>query len=348
MSLLARAALLSLVSVAVAAARADEPAFADDPVVRGAIPPELQAVLLEADRFEVLLIACERDPAPGEERLRTNRYPIVGRVELPVGAERAKLLSRLYQGIAEGDQNSRAGCFEPHHAIRATRGERTVDLVICFQCVALEVWDLADEHFARAQISGAARPELERLLGPIVDRAFAGRTLEEWRGRLHELVRATEGPPALESGDVGGVRILADAIAWAGMAAPGYVRALKALGPAAAPALPKLREYLTRDPLDAELLRWSLELVETIGAPAADLASVVLERLRDIVEVRVPRERLGDHPDHLALAAIGALGGIGPAAREAVPILARLAADPGRESALREEAERAVQRITRS
>ncbi len=336
MSLLARAALLSLASCVVAAARADEPAFADDPVVRGAIPPELQAVLLEADRFEVLMIACERGAAPDEETLGS--YPIIRQVELPERGERMRLLGRLYQGVAGADQGVRAGCFEPHHAVRAWKGEERVELVICFKCSSMLIAHA--ERGGGVQITDAARVELERHLGSIVDRAFAGRTLAEWRGRMHELARSCPGSP-LEPADVEGVRVLADAIGWSGRSSAACAAALRELGPAAAPALPALRRLIDRGPRDDEYRR-AVSVIETIGPAAADLAPAITAHLREVVADPADEEAPG-----LAHAAAGALGGLGPAAREAVPLLEALAADARWPGYVRQQAEVAALRITR-
>jgi hypothetical protein len=48
------------------------------------------------------------------------------------------LVAHFYEGIA-GEAHP-AGCFEPHHAIRAIRGKKIVDIVICFGCSGVLIY----------------------------------------------------------------------------------------------------------------------------------------------------------------------------------------------------------------
>jgi hypothetical protein len=59
-------------------------------------------------------------------------YPVVREKELTDPGERAELVRILYRGMAE--QKVGARCFVPHHALRAVRGGKTLDLVLCFTC----------------------------------------------------------------------------------------------------------------------------------------------------------------------------------------------------------------------
>ncbi len=51
---------------------------------------------------------------------------------------RADLITRFYDGI-EKQEVFAACCFSPHHALRAVRGNKTVDLVICFSCSGVQI-----------------------------------------------------------------------------------------------------------------------------------------------------------------------------------------------------------------
>jgi hypothetical protein len=94
------AAASSPATKAPAPAMPARPDFAASATVTAALSPDAQALLLEADDVEALLLVCERGPAPGEAVFHD--YPVVKRVAVPRGEARLRLLSALYRGIAEG------------------------------------------------------------------------------------------------------------------------------------------------------------------------------------------------------------------------------------------------------
>jgi hypothetical protein len=53
---------------------------------------------------------------------------------------RANLLTAFYSGIGEGNGDTMA-CFDPQYGIRAVRNRQTVDLVICYECLQVEIYD---------------------------------------------------------------------------------------------------------------------------------------------------------------------------------------------------------------
>lgn len=67
-------------------------------------------------------------------------YPVLGKVELTVAADRKTLLSELRRGI-EGNNGMVAGCFIPRHALRATQPSGTIEYVICFECMQINVYE---------------------------------------------------------------------------------------------------------------------------------------------------------------------------------------------------------------
>lgn len=294
---------------------AQEPANADSPRVLEVLTREAQELLLEADRFEVMLIECEREPEPGEDALY--RYPVEKRVEVPAREDRVKLLSRLYQGLDE--ETSPAMCFEPHHALRAVRGPARVELIICFQCHQMQATGLGvrtPRPGGLVAISDAARAELARLIGPLErERVVAGERLDAWWHRFATLARKGA-ELQLEPGDEAGVIAVAEAIGWGGgRVVHASVETLRELGPAAAPALPALQRLVEAD-LDRPACRGALRVLETIGPAAAPAVLGVITRLREALAVKA---------DRVAEAAVRALGGIGPAAADAAPWLEPLA-----------------------
>jgi hypothetical protein len=104
------------------------------------VPAEVVAFLRQADRFE--LFSIDPEPGPkGEPRKRHRRsggftlqqWPILGSVVIDSSAGRAivETLVRGCEGWDGGDDDCR---FEPRHGLRATAGDRSVDLIICFVC----------------------------------------------------------------------------------------------------------------------------------------------------------------------------------------------------------------------
>lgn len=63
---------------------------------------------------------------------------MLGRTTL-AAAEGRQLVARLKESLWEPGGQSPA-CFNPRHAIRAALGGRTVELVICFECVKTRVF----------------------------------------------------------------------------------------------------------------------------------------------------------------------------------------------------------------
>lgn len=144
--------------------------YADGPEVTAAFSPELQATLLEGD-LEVAMIVCERPPEPGERTIRG--YPFVTSVTLTDKAKRAELLAEVYWGVEHG--RGAARCFSPHHALVAEHDGHLAEVVICFQCVQLEVYLDGTKMGDNAAIHPKAEKAFVALLGPIRDPLSAGR-----------------------------------------------------------------------------------------------------------------------------------------------------------------------------
>lgn len=102
------------------------------------LPDAALAVLEQADRLE--LLSLNPDP-PEEETPKDNfhGFGVLGRTVLREEKDRQKVVAAVKKGI--GDSGFYVGCFNPRHGIRATRNGKTVDLVICFQCLNTRVYE---------------------------------------------------------------------------------------------------------------------------------------------------------------------------------------------------------------
>lgn len=98
---------------------------------------EVDILLRTAPTFDLLTL----NPTPTEGVQPTDGFygnQIMGRAAIEDPQTRGDLLTSLYRSMAESDGTA-AGCFNPRHGIHASDGERSVDLVICFECLQLHI-----------------------------------------------------------------------------------------------------------------------------------------------------------------------------------------------------------------
>jgi len=89
---------------------------------------------------------------------------VLGRTTVANPAARHELAEAVVLGVGKGTGIG-AKCFEPRHGIRATYGEKVVDLVICFACHWVYVFpDGREEQTSSHPTGGRAEPLLNRLL----------------------------------------------------------------------------------------------------------------------------------------------------------------------------------------
>lgn len=108
-----------------------------------AVPPGLQDLLVKADSATFYTIASDMDFELGQrqelkdldamklERIGTNYY-VLDRVELSQ-EEISSVVASFQQAYYDGEEGGMM-CFWPHHAIRLTKGDRVLEILICFKC----------------------------------------------------------------------------------------------------------------------------------------------------------------------------------------------------------------------
>ncbi|HEY2159075.1 MAG TPA: hypothetical protein VGH33_25835 [Isosphaeraceae bacterium] len=99
------------------------------------LPPAASVLLDEADAVELISLEPRDRPANSEESF--HGWKVLGRGDLRDPASRRAIITSVKRGIGAADKV--AGCFEPRHGLRATKGDRSADLVICFSCGWIEV-----------------------------------------------------------------------------------------------------------------------------------------------------------------------------------------------------------------
>ena len=86
----------------------------------------------------------------------------LGHVEITGKKTKSALLAAFYDGIAQS--TGQPLCFEPRHGLRAIRNGKTVDFVICFHCVQMQVFDGTTENPPYVGISNSPKKFFNDLL----------------------------------------------------------------------------------------------------------------------------------------------------------------------------------------
>jgi hypothetical protein len=100
---------------------------------KGGLPEKAAEILERADRIELYSLEPEPDPKAAKDPTATffRGWLVLGKTVIKEDKTRKTVQDVLDVSIGRGRV---AMCFDPRHAIRATRGDKTVDMVICFRC----------------------------------------------------------------------------------------------------------------------------------------------------------------------------------------------------------------------
>ena len=122
------------------------------------IPRVSKAILEQADQFQLLSL----DPVYQVKAVKDDfyGYKVLGTTLVKDAETRKKLVSAFERGVAE-NQGIMAACFNPRHGIHVTRGGKTADFVICFECDQVSVHGDVQGHFL---ITGSPQPVFDRAL----------------------------------------------------------------------------------------------------------------------------------------------------------------------------------------
>ena len=106
-------------------------------VVWGSVPDSVIKSLQSAEHYELLSLEPSEFSTPQPDSF--HQFNVLGRTSITVPATRAKLNSALQVGAREPGFPAR--CFNPRHGIRVTHAGHTTDLVICFECRQVKVYE---------------------------------------------------------------------------------------------------------------------------------------------------------------------------------------------------------------
>ena len=124
--------IASLLAVGLMTAAAAAPARSLQ-AVKAQFPLGSSAILEQPDRMVLYAL----DPGSAKRKGATFHGFAVVTEKAITGATRGELVGALFQAMRE--QHSGARCFVPHHGLRAVRGAKTVDLVLCFTCQWVDI-----------------------------------------------------------------------------------------------------------------------------------------------------------------------------------------------------------------
>jgi hypothetical protein len=112
---------------------------------RSPIPAPVETAFEKAD--EVTLLSLDPDSAYGripegtpKDAEQFHKSVVLGKTVVKDAAVQKALFDAFRAGVNDHD-GSVAGCFIPRHGLRIKTGDRTVDLVICFECAQVAVYE---------------------------------------------------------------------------------------------------------------------------------------------------------------------------------------------------------------
>ena len=124
------------------------------------VPAEVLDILNKAEQLEVLSL----HPLPDKEKSKEyfHSYPVLGKAIVKDEKARKALVEALETGAKE-NKGIAANCFNPRHGLRAKAGDKTVELVICFQCMQVE-YVIGDKKKAGFLITKSPEPLFDKVL----------------------------------------------------------------------------------------------------------------------------------------------------------------------------------------
>ena len=121
-------------------------------------PAAAVTVLEQADQLELLSLHPRFETHPTGKTF--HGYRILSRTRIKDAKTRQKLIASLLQGMRE-NQGTIAACFNPRHGIHATHKGKRADLVICFECLQVQLFGDTTGEFL---ISRSPQPVFDGVL----------------------------------------------------------------------------------------------------------------------------------------------------------------------------------------
>src|SRR5262249_42133996 len=119
-----------------------------------------RAILDKAQQYELISLDPSRE-GDDKDKDKFHGWKVLGQTAFKDADLRKKVLDALVKGIQENDGIA-AACFNPRHGLRAVHDGKTVDLVICFECLQVQVF--VDGKKSGVLTSESPQPLLDMIL----------------------------------------------------------------------------------------------------------------------------------------------------------------------------------------
>ena len=124
------------------------------------IPADAKAALEKAAEWELYSLDPARQKDPPKDAF--HGWKVLGKTTVKDADTRKKLLAALEKGARDND-GTVAACFNPRHGVRVKVWEKTIDLVICFECFSAAVFT-GDERTGSFLTTASPQPALDTVL----------------------------------------------------------------------------------------------------------------------------------------------------------------------------------------
>ncbi len=102
------------------------------------LPNYITETLKAAKSFE--LISLNPDRSVLNPKSSFHGWIALGSTVITLAETKEKIVSGMEKAAAEADLESQVFCFNPRHGIRAVVNNKTLELVICFECLQLQAY----------------------------------------------------------------------------------------------------------------------------------------------------------------------------------------------------------------
>jgi hypothetical protein len=122
----------------------------------GHLPKQVQDAFSNAAEFDLYSL----DPF-AEAKDGFHGYTVLGKTA--VKGDLAKKVREAIEKGASENNDKKGACFHPRHGIRISTAKTSYDLVICFQCLQIEVYE-GDKEITLVLTSGSPSDLLNKVL----------------------------------------------------------------------------------------------------------------------------------------------------------------------------------------
>ena len=119
--------------------------------------------IADAEKVTLYSLDFRTDQEPGDAG-RFHGYPVLGSIDVSDASRRGAIVAAMSDGIERFRGESGHNCFWPRHGIRAERGGKATDYVICFECAQIEVYDANGSKIHSMLTTKQPQPTLDRPL----------------------------------------------------------------------------------------------------------------------------------------------------------------------------------------